>query len=154
MVVIITKSIILAYPCPVCGSKRKIFENIDMEKMIITGGSKTDAGKNRIVPIHSKVLPFVKYFIGDANQNKRDSLFPVTNYKTWVYHFSMLVKELGLEEGHRPHDCRKHFVTAAKEAGVDEYAIKRIVGHSISDLTEKVYTDRSIKWLQMEIEKM
>lgn len=27
------ESIILAYPCPVCGSKRKIFENIDMEKI-------------------------------------------------------------------------------------------------------------------------
>lgn len=27
------ESIILAYPCPVCGAKRKIFENIDMEKI-------------------------------------------------------------------------------------------------------------------------
>ena len=27
------ESIILAYPCPICGSKRKIFENIDMNKI-------------------------------------------------------------------------------------------------------------------------
>ena len=27
------ENIILAYPCPICGAKRKIFENIDMEKI-------------------------------------------------------------------------------------------------------------------------
>ena len=27
------ESIILAYPCPICGSKKKIFENMDMEKI-------------------------------------------------------------------------------------------------------------------------
>lgn len=38
--------------------------------------------------------------------------------------------------------------------GKDEFAIKRIVGHAIKDLTEKVYTDRSLSWLKTEIEKI
>ena len=42
----------------------------------------------------------------------------------------------------------------AKRANVDEYAIKRIIGHQIVDLTERVYTDRSIDWLRSEIEKI
>ena len=32
--------------------------------------------------------------------------------------------------------------------------IKYIVGHSIQDLTERVYTEREISWLKEEIEKI
>ena len=42
----------------------------------------------------------------------------------------------------------------AKKRGVDEYAIKYIVGHTISDITERVYTDRNIEWLKSEIQKI
>ena len=45
-------------------------------------------------------------------------------------------------------------ITIAKASGVDEYAIKRLVGHSISDITEKVYTDRDLSWLRREIGKI
>ena len=42
----------------------------------------------------------------------------------------------------------------AKKYKVDEYAIKYMVGHEISDLTEKIYTKREISWLKEEIEKI
>ena len=40
-----------------------------------------------------------------------------------------------------------------KKYEVDEYAIKHMVGHSITDITEKVYTKREIDWFRKEIEK-
>ena len=42
----------------------------------------------------------------------------------------------------------------AKKYDMDEYAIKRIVGHYIKDLAERVYTERNIEWLQNEIKKI
>jgi len=45
---------------------------------------------------------------------------------------------LQLNPDHRPHDARKTFVTLAKEYNMDEYAIKRIVGHKVKDITEAV----------------
>ena len=45
-------------------------------------------------------------------------------------------------------------MTMAKRYGVDEYAIKYMVGHKISDITEKVYTRREFTWLREEIEKI
>jgi hypothetical protein len=42
----------------------------------------------------------------------------------------------------------------AKKYKVDEYAIKRIVGHSIADLTESTYTERDLEWLKEEISKI
>lgn len=68
--------------------------------------------------------------------------------------FGMIRDELNLNPEHRPHDGRKHFVTMAKKYGVDEYAIKYMVGHKISDITEKVYTQREFEWLKDEIEKI
>ena len=59
-----------------------------------------------------------------------------------------------MDKRHRPHDGRKHFVTMAKKYNVDEYAIKYIVGHAISDLTERVYTQRDIEWLKEEMKKI
>ena len=59
-----------------------------------------------------------------------------------------------LNPEHKPHDPRKHFITMAKKYKVDEYAIKYIVGHSITDLTENVYTDREDSWLLEEMQKI
>ena len=56
--------------------------------------------------------------------------------------FNAAMKTLDLSSAHCPHDLRKTFVSLAKYYGVDEYAIKKVVGHKISDLTEAVYTTR------------
>ena len=42
----------------------------------------------------------------------------------------------------------------AKKYKVDEYAIKYMVGHQITDITEKVYTRRDSTWLAEEIRKI
>ena len=61
-------------------------------------------------------------------------------YKKYRQHFMKIVTRLSLNSDHRVHDPRKQFITMAKKFKVDEYAIKRIVGHEINDVTEKVYT--------------
>ena len=47
-----------------------------------------------------------------------------------------------------------HFVTLAKKAEMDEYALKRIVGRKIDDLTDRVYTRRTFEWLISELDKI
>ena len=42
----------------------------------------------------------------------------------------------------------------AKKYEMDEYALKWIVGHYINDLTERIYTERSVDWLMREISKI
>jgi len=74
--------------------------------------------------------------------------------KRYLKGFTRVRDELKLNQEHRPHDGRTHFVTSAKRCNVDEYAIKYIVGHKISDITEKVYTQREFEWLREEMEKI
>ena len=75
-------------------------------------------------------------------------------YDKYEYRFEKIRDQLGLNDQHRAHDPRKQFATMCKNAGVDEYALKRMIGHKISDITENVYTDRDKNWLKTEIEKI
>jgi len=139
--------------------------NVDLEKETFSGGIKTDAGTDRVVPIHSRIKSLVerkykeaqelgsKYLLNyvDENSNRKNTKLTYSRYKNV---FDRIRDELNLNPEHRPHDGRKHFVTTAKRYEVDEYAIKYIVGHKISDITEKIYTDRELKWLKEEIEKI
>lgn len=139
-------------------------KNVDLKNWTFQGGIKTDAGIDRVVPIHSKIQPLVERRYKEAEKLGSRYLFncagnrsgkPVMmTYQRYQKGFAMIREELSLNPDHRPHDGRKHFVTMAKKYGVDEYAIKYMVGHKISDITEKVYTKREFEWLKEEIEKI
>ena len=140
-------------------------ENVDMENWLITGGMKTNAGRNRVVPVHDKIRPIVKkyhteaimlgskYLVNCTDTNTHRSSLKMT-YDKYEYRFTKIRDSLNLNPLHRPHDPRKHFVTMAKKCEVNEYAIKYIIGHAIDDLTEKVYTERDVEWLVSEMEKI
>lgn len=134
--------------------------DVNIKDWTFSGGMKTKAGKDRIVPIHSKVKRFVSYFYEKANRIGCEYLFVIPtadipcSYAQYYRKFSLAVERLGLNEDHRPHDPRKFFVTEAKRKNMDDYAIKRIIGHSIEDITETVYTERDIEWLRQELEKI
>ena len=133
--------------------------DIDFEKNIMIGGMKTTAGKNRVIPIHKNIMPLVQKNIENAYKCDSEYLIcrPDTKhltYNQYNYRFESIMKLLGLNIKHRPHDPRKQFITMCKKYNVDEYAIKRIVGHKISDITENIYTERDTEWLVNEVNKI
>lgn len=140
-------------------------KNIDLVNWTFKGGIKTDAGTDRTVPIHSRIRTLVESKYKEAIENNSRYLLnwivPGTRkkstkltYPRYQQAFERIIKSLGLNPEHRPHDGRTHFVTSANRYGVDEYAIKYMVGHKISDITEKIYTKRKFDWLKQEIEKI
>ena len=140
-------------------------EDVDLENWTFRGGMKTEAGTDRSVPIHSRIRSIVErkykeaqsvgseYLFNWLDSGNRSKNIKLT-YARYQQAFGRIRDELNLNPEHRPHDGRKHFVTMAKKYAVDEYAIKYLVGHKISDITEKVYTAREFEWLREEIEKI
>lgn len=132
--------------------------NVNINEGYMIAGMKTEAGKDRIVPIHSCIKDLIKEFYDSAIKNNYKYLVSLDGklmtYELYKYRYETAIKRLGLSPGHKPHDPRKQFVTMAKKYNLDEYAIKHIVGHSIRDITESVYTERNIEWLSSEIEKI
>lgn len=134
--------------------------DIDLEAGTMLGGLKTDAGKNRIVPIHPLIRPLIENRIQEATAMQSEFLFNDANGQQGTYmtydkyrkRFEKVMKYLKLT--HRPHETRHTFITKAKACNVDEYILKLIVGHAINDITEKVYTHRTIDQLRAEMEKI
>lgn len=134
--------------------------DINFDSMTMTGGVKTGAGKNRVVPIHPKISGLLHSLYDMASSRGSSTLCfsgrktpRLYNYTQFRREFDSIFEKIG-GAAHTPHDTRHTFITKAKEAGVNEYILKLIVGHSISDLTERVYTHRKIEELRTEIEKI
>lgn len=134
--------------------------DIDIKVGTMLGGLKTDAGKNRIVPIHPLIRPLIENRMKEATSMQSEFLFNDANGQQGTYmtydkyrkRFEKVMKYLKLT--HRPHETRHTFITKAKACNVDEYILKLIVGHAIDDITEKVYTHRTIDQLRAEMEKI
>lgn len=134
-----------------CYSGHRIQEaatiNVDLNQRIFTGGVKTDSGRDRIVPIHSLIMPLVTARI--KRYGKLMPYVPVT-FRTKM---SDALERIGIER-HTPHDCRHTFSTLGARYKVDPADLKRMMGHSLSDITNKIYIHRSITDLRSEIEKI
>lgn len=139
--------------------------NVDLENGFIVGGIKTDAGKNRVIPIHPKIHGLVAmryknaeninspYLFNCLESGKKSDTTKMT-YNKYLLRFNKIIDQLNMNREHKPHDGRKTFVTMAKKAKMDEYAIKYIVGHAINDITESIYTERQNEWLMEEVKKI
>lgn len=135
-------------------------KDVDLEARTMFGGLKTDAGRNRCVPIHPRIYDLVVANYNKALAMGSDYLFNDENgqqgthltYDKYRGRFTKINKKLG--QTHRPHDTRHTFISIAKSQGINEHILKLIVGHAITDVTEKVYTHRTIRQLAEEMAKI
>lgn len=125
---------------------------IDIDNKFIVGGSKTDAGKDRVIPIHHKIMPLIlnrynkdeKYLI----RNKRGGCISYDTYRK--KHFDSIMEELGFN--HLPHDTRHTFASRLDSAGVKETSISRLIGHTSFEMTDKNYIHKDLEELRKAIE--
>ncbi len=113
-------------------------DNIHLEKGYMVGGNKTENGKNRIIPIHNKIRPFIEQQLGDGKwliESPRGN--QPKSYTTVRSECLELFKQLGMS--HKIHDCRKTAVSIMHTGGIPMESIRLIVGHSGKGVTETVY---------------
>lgn len=121
-------------------------ENVHIEEKYLQGGLKTKSGKNRIVPIHNRILPLVKDFYEKSNTY----LITYDDGNQVLYHQSFrnaLQKrfdELGINR-HTPHECRHTTASLLTRYNAKDVYIKKILGHSAKDITKDVYTHANLK---------
>ena len=124
-------------------------ENIHLEERYMVGGSKTNAGKNRIIPINKKIEPFIRKYY-EENKDKEyliiNSLGRHMEYSNYRREkFDNIMEKLKME--HKPHDARHTFASLMDSAGANKLCIKRIIGHSSQDITEDIYTHKTLEEL-------
>lgn len=128
-------------------------ENVHIKEKYMIGGKKTDAGRNRVVPIHKKILPIVKtLFNSSSTYLIEEEGKPITYMHFKDYHMKPLMAKLGMK--HTLHDARHTCASLMKEYECNDLYRKLILGHHIADLTDRVYTHVEIARLILEINKI
>lgn len=112
-------------------------------------GSKTKAGKNRIVPIHDDI----KQYVIDELLKPEKRLVDVT-YANFTTRTVLIKVNKLLNTHHTMHDTRKTFATLSQMNNLNVYIRKKVLGHRMNDITFDVYTNESKNRLWTEINKI
>nr|DAU38351.1 MAG TPA: Integrase [Caudoviricetes sp.] len=101
------------------------------------GGKKTDAGKDRIVPVHPKIQQLVQKCIENEGETifcriHGGSEFGKAMNKDYFlkYCFRPAMQAIGLSDEYTPHSCRRTFSTRMSAAGAREEDIIALMGHT------------------------
>lgn len=120
--------------------------NINLAEQYAIGGLKTEAGKDRIIPFHNRIVPLVEYFY---NQD-RPHLFVSKRgtrlqYRTFLNYFTDKMEEWGME--HTTHDCRRTAATRLSVADVPYNVVQQLLGHSMKGNVTNRYIYKDVKHL-------
>lgn len=113
--------------------------------------SKTAAGI-RIIPIHHRIAALIESRMkspGDAFIC--DDTGQSYNYGRYCTVWRTVMHRIRAD-GHTTHDCRHTVATLLDNAGANETAKRRILGHAGGDITERVYTHKGLQQLRKCIE--
>ena len=142
------------------GCRIREFLNIKREdchlddRYFIVTESKTKSGRNRIVPISRRVIKFYRkrlraksdYLIHDARGRQME-------YGEYSAKFKNLMRRFGWS-GFSCHNCRTTCATLLHSAEADSLTIKRILGHSTTDITERHYISSLLPDFHRAIDKI
>lgn len=112
-------------------------DHIHLDKGYMIGGSKTEAGKDRIIPLHDKIVPLVEEQLGDNKWLVQSVSGNQMIYNVISARNGKFMNRHGLD--HKFHDTRKTAVSLMHTAGIPLETVKIIVGHVGDNVTEKIY---------------
>lgn len=121
-------------------------ECVDLDNRTLSVTSSKTAAGIRVVPIHPKILPFIK-----KRFNQNNSHLIVINGKPISY--NRFRDNFWKIENHTIHETRHTFITHLRKCSNDEISAKKLVGHALTDITDH-YTHRTLDELRAVIEKL
>jgi len=125
----------------------------DCKAQTLTGGMKTAAGINRVVPIHPKIRKYVELWASldhDSLYTFQGGAISSQYYRDHI--FKRLAAEIGRPQA-TPHWCRHTLASRLHAAGADPLNTKRILGHADGNVTEH-YTHVDLDGLREAILKI
>lgn len=131
--------------------------NYDAEEKTITGGAKTEAGKNRIVPISKKIQSIIS---GLANGRSVGPLFCDSEGNAFSYdkfrtaYFYPAIDAIGIDNPivngkhkYSPHTCRHTFATLMKRINAPDKDKMKLIGHASAEML-RYYQDVNVEDLK------
>lgn len=133
-------------------------ENVHADEGYLIGGEKTEAGRDRAIPLHPDIMPYILQWL---DGNDTPYLIPSKyglprDHNNVRKSFNSLMRKLGIEDV-TPHTCRHTAATKFAAAGLPPEVTKQILGHADITTTLNIYTHpdvqnlienaRRVKWM-------
>ena len=121
-------------------------KNVYLDKSYMIGGEKTEAGINRIIPIHQKILPFIRKWYSDKNiyliPNSKGGMKNIRNFRE--REFYPFLESIGIlsKDNHRltPHSTRHTFASMMVQSNAKPELLQKVIGHENYETTVDFYT--------------
>lgn len=125
----------------------------DPKAKTLTGGVKTDAGKNRVVPVHPTIQPIIERWY----KASKGPLYPRPDGKAYTKDsfakgvWQPCIRSLGLPDDLTPHSARHTFGTRMAAAGARPEDIQKLLGHTDYSMTANTYINQDVTALQSAV---
>lgn len=149
-------------------------ENVHLEDNYIIGGIKTEAGKNRVIPLPSRI-PEIHAFIknwydesptefllnGDTNNFRKRNFYPALSEVGIIPPPVLSQNKSGksikkYDTSITPHCCRHTFATLSADCGMQPEKLQKIIGHAKYETTADIYnhSGQDYRSLSAEMSKL
>lgn len=126
-------------------------KNINLDKNYLIGGSKTEAGTNREIPVHPKIKSIIKKYYNE----KQEFLFQYSDKPLQYGYINALFysfrKKYTFLNNHCFHECRHTFRTELEQLGIKQVIINAILGHKNGNISLDTYTHITLQEKQMAV---
>lgn len=124
--------------------------DINLQAGTMKGGTKTQAGKNRLVPIHSLIRPMVERRIAEGGEY----LIQWDGHRCSESQYRVIWKGLAerLQIPGTPHSCRHTFESMLDSAGANRKCIDLLMGHVSKDVGNRTYNHKTLDELKTALE--
>ncbi len=126
----------------------------DYHETYVVGGEKTEAGRNRIIPIRPEGRAYFAYFARQAEGELLLSGYVgdklPNNFRRRNYY--PLLEKLGIERK-TPHATRHTYASRARRDGMPPEILQKILGHASYTTTANIYVHTNIEELLAAVEK-
>lgn len=125
----------------------------DYHETYVIGGEKTEAGRNRVIPIRPEGRGYFAHFAQQAEgplllSGYTGQRIP-NNFRKRDYY--PLLERLGIEHK-TPHATRHTYASRARRAGVPPEILQKILGHADYSTTANIYVHTDIEELLAAVE--
>lgn len=135
--------------------------SVDLDEMLITGGIKTDAGKDRIIPIHPTIQPIFRecyqscenyifeetVTIGNVKKGTSRTIKKPYQYEHFCDLYYAALERVGVRRL-TPHKARHTFFTRLDAKCQDKLGMAMVGGHSDPNFTERIYVHPDVDRLR------
>jgi len=125
----------------------------DYHDTYVVGGEKTDAGRNRVIPIRPEGRGYFSYFATQATGALLLSGFTgdkvVANFRRRNYY--PLLDKLDIDRK-SPHATRHTYASRARKAGMPPEILQKILGHADYNTTANIYVHTDVDELIRAVE--